>query len=134
MKKGYLPKQISKNWFKHMIEFIPLKYGEIVANEEAIRESKEIKSFDYDEYINLVQYKNSFTQICDVFKINKKLYSLLKSEGIDNQEVRKRLANYLFLQAKNRRFLIWLQNVNYFFFNTFLFSLFLYETKAFKLN
>lgn len=136
MKKGYLPKQISKNWLKHMIEFIPLKCKEYVANEKAITNSKEINPFDYNEYKTLANDKKSFTQINEVFQINEKLCDLYKSKKLtkqlDNKKddeqsndknkihyiffkndesynkcVDQKIVNYLFLKAKNRRFAIW---------------------------
>ena len=75
MKKGYLPKQISKNWLRHMIGFVPLTYKGEVVNEskKCITGSKEIKSFDYDEYIKLAKDKKIFSQINKVFEINKKI-------------------------------------------------------------
>ncbi|NOQ28015.1 MAG: hypothetical protein GQ564_21845 [Bacteroidales bacterium] len=104
MKKGYLPKQISKNWLEHMIGFVPLTYeGKVVyESEESIKKSKEIRSFDYNEYINLAKDKKTFTQIYKVFKINYKLYNLLENYGMDDQFVRNKLVNYLFRKAKNK--------------------------------
>lgn len=43
-----------------MIEFIPLKYGEDVVNEDTIRNSKEINPFDYYGYKALANDKKSF--------------------------------------------------------------------------
>lgn len=108
MKKGYLPKQISKNWLKHMIGFVPLTYDGKVVKESAIsiKNSKEIKSFDYNEYINLAKDKKTFSQINKVFEINNKLYNLLKSNGMNNQFACKKLVNYLFRNAKNKRLAI----------------------------
>lgn len=104
MKKGYLPKQISKNWLKHMIGFVPLTYeGKVVCeSEKRIRKSKEIKSFDYDEYIKLANDKKTFAQIYNVFQINFKLYNLIEDYGMDDQFVSNKLVKYLFRRAKNK--------------------------------
>lgn len=124
MKKGYLPKQISKNWLEHMIGFVPLTYEGKVVDEsvKSIKKSKEIKFFDYNEYINLAKDKKTFTQIYKVFEINYKLYNLIESKEMDNPLVRKRLVNYLFRKAKNRRLAIWFCNKFGWLFNWILFS------------
>ena len=127
MKKGYLPKKLSKDWLRDMIEFVPIyvksKEGRILLeepiNKEQIKKSKEIKQFinsststnnNYEKYISTAE--ESFGRINNVFKIDEVFYKKLnRANGkiVFNKKNKERLVNYFWINIKNKMFydLLW---------------------------
>jgi hypothetical protein len=115
MKKGYLPKKLSKDWLFDMIEFVPIYVvsGKCPINEDRIRKSKEIKQFinsslpkekNYEKYLKDIKL---FGKINYVFKIDKKFYERLKGENgkIEfNEKNKKRLVNYFLRNIRHTMF------------------------------
>lgn len=101
MRRGYLPKELSKSWIGHMIEFVPIYFNCHVINEEQIKKSREISCFlesgdnhlnkpnklmalrkkNFEKYIELASDRGSFPQINDVFRLNKEQFYNLDING-----------------------------------------------------
>lgn len=92
MKKKYLGRNISKNWLRHMVDFIPIQCNDDIINEYEILNSKEISDFInldkkdkgkdskyYIYYTSLVKKKESFKKISKTFVIKESLYQDLES-------------------------------------------------------
>lgn len=124
MREGYLPKDLSMSWIKHMIEFVPIKYEEETLNKLQIRESREISCFlkstdkqaskatgkieklrekNLNEYIALASDRKSFSQINNVFGLTKKQVEQLTSANNNicyNDKNTKKLLRFIW---KNNR-------------------------------
>ncbi len=130
MREGYLPKNLSLNWLRHMIEFVPIKQGKRVLNKFQIEESKEISYFlkctdnqanididkfllreeNYQKYIELASDKKSFSQINDIFELSMTQISKLeldnKNNIKDNDKNVKKLVHFIWKNnniKKNRK-------------------------------
>lgn len=114
MKNGYLPKELSLDWLKDMILFVPIyieaKKGEPI-NEEDIKNSKEISQYincsdlnnsNYDKYIQTAS--ESFGRIKKVFSLDDKFYKRIKgvNKKVDfkDEKTREKIAKYLWNKLK----------------------------------
>lgn len=127
MKEGYLPKDLSLNWLRHMIEFVPITKGTYILNKPKIKSSKEISYFlnctdkqaignrnknnlredNYNIYTELVSDKKSFCQINNVFELHN--HQIKKLEFDDKNNIKyndknvKKLVHFIWNNNKKKR-------------------------------
>ena len=112
MKNGYLPENISKDWLRHMVNFVPIQCNGQIINEKEIFESREISEYIeldkknkgkqniyYADYLSLVQTGGSFNKIRNTFIIKDTLCdSLTESLKTENKQ---EFINYIWKKIKN---------------------------------
>jgi len=112
MQKKYLPRKLSKDWLKNMINFIPIFYknknGTIILNVDKIIESKELKQYCSLENSNIENYlkeTEEFPKIRRVFTIDNETYNNIHVNGeinFDSEKVKKKLVNRFWGNRKKK--------------------------------